>query len=81
MGDVSECNIKVICRVRPLNEAEERAGNQLVVRTQSDDSVSLTVRPLRRLDSRVSVVSLFRSSRGRRAPRRSSGGRRGDSQT
>lgn len=44
MGDVSECAIKVICRVRPLNDAEERAGNQLVVRVAGDDSVSLSVR-------------------------------------
>lgn len=43
MGDVSECNIKVICRVRPLNDAEERNGSQMVVRVVNDDSVSLAV--------------------------------------
>jgi len=39
--DSSECNIKVVCRVRPLNEAEEKAGSKFVLKFPTDDSVSL----------------------------------------
>ena len=38
-----ECNIKVVCRVRPLNEAEEKAGSKFVLKFPTDDSVSITV--------------------------------------
>jgi len=42
MGDgPAECNIKVICRVRPLNESEERAGSKFVLKFPTDDSVSI----------------------------------------
>ena len=41
--DSSECNIKVVCRVRPLNEAEEKAGSKFVLKFPTDDSVSLGV--------------------------------------
>lgn len=27
-----ECNIKVVCRFRPLNESEEKAGSKFVVK-------------------------------------------------
>jgi len=44
MGDgPAECNIKVICRVRPLNESEERAGSKFVLKFPTDDSVSIQV--------------------------------------
>lgn len=44
MGDgPAECNIKVICRVRPLNESEERAGSKFVLKFPTDDSVSIGV--------------------------------------
>jgi len=38
-----ECNIKVICRVRPLNDAEERAGSKFVLKFPTDDSISVAV--------------------------------------
>jgi len=44
MGDgPAECNIKVICRVRPLNESEEKAGSKFVLKFPTDDSVSIGV--------------------------------------
>ena len=39
----SECNIKVICRVRPLNESEEKAGSKFVLKFPTDDSISIAV--------------------------------------
>ncbi|KAK7457743.1 hypothetical protein BaRGS_00039204 [Batillaria attramentaria] len=42
MGDgPNECNIKVICRVRPLNQSEERAGSKFVLKFPTDDSISI----------------------------------------
>jgi len=44
MGDgPAECNIKVICRVRPLNESEEKAGSKFVLKFPTEDSVSIAV--------------------------------------
>ena len=39
----AECNIKVICRIRPLNESEEKAGSKFVLKFPTDDSVSIAV--------------------------------------
>ena len=39
----AECNIKVVCRVRPLNESEEKAGSKFVLKFPSEDSVSIGV--------------------------------------
>ena len=39
----SECNIKVVCRVRPLNESEEKAGSKFVLKFPTEDSISLGV--------------------------------------
>lgn len=38
----AECNIKVICRVRPLNSIEERAGSKFVLKVQ-DETISVGV--------------------------------------
>lgn len=38
-----ECNIKVVCRVRPLNQSEEKVGSKFVLKFPSDDSVSIGV--------------------------------------
>ena len=46
MADISECNIKVICRVRPLNESEERAGSKFVLKFPTDESVNVGVSKL-----------------------------------
>ena len=42
-GAPDECNIKVVCRIRPLNETEEKAGSKFVLKFPTDDSVSLGV--------------------------------------
>ena len=42
--DSSECNIKVICRVRPLNQSEEKAGSKYILKFLSDDALSIGVR-------------------------------------
>ncbi|ESO96730.1 hypothetical protein LOTGIDRAFT_143679 [Lottia gigantea] len=36
----AECNIKVVCRVRPLNNSEEKAGSKFVLKFPTDDSIS-----------------------------------------
>ncbi|KAL5006438.1 hypothetical protein ScPMuIL_015244 [Solemya velum] len=42
MGSVGdECSIKVICRIRPLNPSEERAGSKFVLKFPTDDSISV----------------------------------------
>ena len=42
----NECNIKVLCRVRPLNATEEKAGSKFVLKFPTDDSVSIGVSKL-----------------------------------
>ncbi|XP_064648627.1 kinesin heavy chain-like isoform X4 [Lineus longissimus] len=37
----AECNIKVVCRVRPLNETEEKAGSKFVLKFPTDDSINI----------------------------------------
>ena len=32
----NECNIRVMCRFRPLNDSEERSGSKIVVKFPSD---------------------------------------------
>ena len=39
----SACNIKVVCRVRPLNELEKRNGYGNIVKTSNDDGVNIQV--------------------------------------
>lgn len=43
MAGADECNIKVICRVRPLNESEEKAGSKFVLKFPTDDSIAIAV--------------------------------------
>lgn len=45
MADGSgECNIKVVCRFRPLNDSEEKAGSKFICKFPStEDSVSIGV--------------------------------------
>ena len=38
-----ECNIKVVCRVRPLNSSEEKAGSKFTLKFPTDDSISAGV--------------------------------------
>ncbi|KAK6303672.1 kinesin heavy chain [Coregonus clupeaformis] len=42
MADVTaECNIKVLCRFRPLNQSEILRGDQFIPKFQGDDSVTV----------------------------------------
>ena len=43
MTDADECNIKVVCRVRPMNEGEIASGSSVCVKFVSDESVQLGV--------------------------------------
>lgn len=43
MAESSECNIKVVCRVRPLNQSEEKAGSKFILKFPTDDSASIGV--------------------------------------
>ena len=39
----NECSIKVVCRVRPLNESEEKTGSKFVIKFPTDDSILIGV--------------------------------------
>ncbi len=39
----AEDSIKVVCRFRPLNDSEERAGSKFVVKFQDENCVSIGV--------------------------------------
>ncbi|KAL3216860.1 hypothetical protein MRX96_032741 [Rhipicephalus microplus] len=39
----AECNIKVVCRFRPLNDAEERAGSKFIVKFPSGSEDCLSI--------------------------------------
>ncbi len=41
--DADECNIKVVCRVRPLNASEEKAGSKFIMKFPTDDSITIGV--------------------------------------
>lgn len=43
---VSECNIKVLCRFRPLNQSETIRGDRFLPAFQGDDTVVVGVCPL-----------------------------------
>ena len=43
MSDGSECNIKVVCRFRPLNDSEEKSGSKFVVKFPSNSEEGLTI--------------------------------------
>lgn len=38
-NDASECNIKVVCRIRPQSDAETKAGGSIVVKFPSNETV------------------------------------------
>lgn len=40
----SDCNVKVMCRIRPLNQKELSAGDKAVVRAPTDTQISQGVR-------------------------------------
>lgn len=39
--DTTACSIKVVCRIRPLNESEEKAGSKFIVKFPSEESISI----------------------------------------
>ena len=41
--DPSECSIKVVCRVRPLNNSEKERGDSCVIHVPSDEQISVSV--------------------------------------
>uniref|UniRef100_A0A452RMD3 Kinesin-like protein n=1 Tax=Ursus americanus TaxID=9643 RepID=A0A452RMD3_URSAM len=43
MADPAECNIKVMCRFRPLNESEVNRGDKYVAKFQGEDTVMIAV--------------------------------------
>ncbi|XP_055341891.1 kinesin heavy chain-like [Paramacrobiotus metropolitanus] len=43
--DPALCNIKVVCRIRPLNDAEERTGSQFVIKNITDDALMCGGKP------------------------------------
>lgn len=40
----SECNIKVVCRIRPESDAERKAGGTVIVKFPSEETVFHSVR-------------------------------------
>lgn len=51
MVDAAECGVKVMCRFRPLNEAEITRGDKYIPKFKEEDTVvitaSLTAKPCR----------------------------------
>ncbi|KAM5235414.1 kinesin-1 heavy chain [Ctenodactylus gundi] len=45
MADPAECNIKVMCRFRPLNESEVNRGDKYVAKFQGEDTVVIASKP------------------------------------
>lgn len=43
MMDAAECGVKVMCRFRPLNEAEITRGDKYIPKFKEDDTVVITV--------------------------------------
>ena len=44
----TEDNIRVVCRFRPLNDSEERAGSKFILKFPDEQCASIAVRFLRR---------------------------------
>ncbi|XP_068165291.1 kinesin heavy chain-like [Antennarius striatus] len=45
MMDASECGVRVMCRFRPLNEAEITRGDKYIPKFKEDDTVVITNKP------------------------------------
>ncbi|XP_063778148.1 kinesin-1 heavy chain [Pseudophryne corroboree] len=45
MADPAECSIKVMCRIRPLNDSEVVRGDKYVAKFQGEDTVIITSKP------------------------------------
>ena len=42
MMDAAECGVRVMCRFRPLNEAEINRGDKYIPKFKEDDTVVIT---------------------------------------
>lgn len=42
MMDAAECGVRVMCRFRPLNEAEITRGDKYIPKFKDDDTVVIT---------------------------------------
>ncbi|XP_011367778.1 kinesin-1 heavy chain isoform X1 [Pteropus medius] len=45
MADPAECNIKVMCRFRPLNDSEVNRGDKYIAKFQGEDTVMIATKP------------------------------------
>ncbi|CAN9498436.1 unnamed protein product [Ophioblennius macclurei] len=45
MADAAECGVRVMCRFRPLNEAEINRGDKYIPKFKEDDTVVITSKP------------------------------------
>ncbi|XP_044861116.1 kinesin-1 heavy chain isoform X1 [Mauremys mutica] len=45
MADPAECNIKVMCRFRPLNDSEVMRGDKYIAKFQGEDTVIIASKP------------------------------------
>uniref|UniRef100_A0A8D0GMA3 Kinesin-like protein n=1 Tax=Sphenodon punctatus TaxID=8508 RepID=A0A8D0GMA3_SPHPU len=45
MADPAECNIKVMCRFRPLNDSEVTRGDKYIAKFQTEDTVIIASKP------------------------------------
>ncbi|XP_060638485.1 kinesin-1 heavy chain [Anolis sagrei] len=45
MADPAECNIKVMCRFRPLNDSEVTRGDKYIAKFQAEDTVVIASKP------------------------------------
>uniref|UniRef100_UPI0037E924F6 kinesin heavy chain-like n=1 Tax=Semicossyphus pulcher TaxID=241346 RepID=UPI0037E924F6 len=45
MMDAAECGVRVMCRFRPLNEAEINRGDKYIPKFKEDDTVVITAKP------------------------------------
>ncbi|XP_068446714.1 kinesin heavy chain-like [Clinocottus analis] len=45
MMDAAECGVRVMCRFRPLNEAEINRGDKYIPKFKADDTVVITSKP------------------------------------
>ncbi|XP_076011347.1 kinesin heavy chain-like isoform X3 [Genypterus blacodes] len=45
MADAAECGVRVMCRFRPLNEAEINRGDKYIPKFKDDDTVVITASP------------------------------------
>ncbi|KAM9820718.1 LOW QUALITY PROTEIN: kinesin heavy chain-like [Neosynchiropus ocellatus] len=45
MADAAECGVRVMCRFRPLNEAEITRGDKYIPKFKEDDTVLITGKP------------------------------------